>query len=163
MKPLLSGRGLVLLGNSAFLMPLLFFTQPSAALVPTTTAVITNSGSTNTIGYRAFVAPSGIVNYDTGKGPGQGRLPTSLTAKFFRDIKAAMPLAQLPVKRGCIKSVSFGASTFVVLGVERSPDVSCPGNAKAQTLESDVNLIVKALSVGNVPWSQGKELPPQNF
>lgn len=139
------------------------FSQSSNALIPSTTAVITNSGSTNTIGYRIYVAPSGAVNYVTGIGAGHNRIPRSLTTKFFRDIRAAMPLSQLPTI-ACLKSASFGTSTFITFGRERSPDVSCAGrDSRTLILNRDVYAIVKTLSIGNVPKSQGKALPPQNF
>ncbi|MHC5828599.1 MAG: hypothetical protein ACYT04_75045, partial [Nostoc sp.] len=133
------------------------------ALVRSDVAIIVNSGSTNTIGYRIYVSPSGEVNYVDGKGSNQGKLSHKLTEKFFRDIKIAEPLSNLPVKLGCAKSVSFGTTTSIRLAVEQSQDISCPGNGKAQRLDNDVIAIAKALNVVNVPKSQGKPLPPQNF
>lgn len=102
------------------------------------------------MGYKITVAPSGNVSYVTGKRSGQGKLTAALTQKFFQDIKAAMPLSQLP-KLGCMKSTSFGASTIIILGSERSPDVSCPGNPKATALNEDAEAIVKVLKLGQVP------------
>ncbi|WP_392534245.1 hypothetical protein [Nostoc sp. C117] len=139
-------------------------TSPSAiGLVPNNVAVIVNSGSTNTIGYRIYVSPSGEVNYVDGKGSNQGKLSKKLTKKFFRDVKFAEPLSNLAVRQDCAKSVSFGTSTTINLGGQQSPDISCPGDAKAQRLDNDVIAIAKALNVVNVPKSQGQPLPPQNF
>ncbi|MEH2243460.1 hypothetical protein [Nostoc sp.] len=136
--------------------------QSAMALIPNNVAVILNSGSTNTIGYRIYVSQSGEVNYVDGKGSNQGKLSEKLTEKFFRDLKVGEPLSNLPV-RGCVKSVSFGTSTIIRLAGQQSQDISCPGNAKAQRLDNDVIAITKALNVVNIPRSQGKALPPENF
>lgn len=152
-----------LLGFLACMSLLIISPQSTIALVLSTTAVILNSGSTNTIGYRIYVSPSGEANYVDGNGSGQGQLDEKLTKRFFRDLKAAEPLSELPVK-SCIKSVSFGTTTTVSLGGERSPDISCPSDSdRVEDLEEDVTEIAKALKVVNVPNSQGKPLPPLNF
>jgi len=137
--------------------------SPSIALVPLNVATIINSGSTNTIGYRIYVNPSGQANYVDGKGEGQGTIPQRLTRKFFKDLQTAKPLSTLPVRQPCIKPTSFGTSTTIKLGAEQSPDISCPGNAKAWALDNDVIAIAKFLKVTNVPITEGKPLPPQNF
>ncbi|MEH2411682.1 hypothetical protein [Nostoc sp.] len=141
---------------------LLCSSQLAMALVPNNIAIILNSGSTNTIGYRIYVSPNGEVNYVDGKGSNQGKLSEKLTKKFLGDLKVAEPLSNLP-KQSCVKSVSFGTTTTIRLADQQSPDISCPGNAKAQRLDNDVIAIAKALNVVNVPKSQGKPLPPQNF
>ena len=142
---------------------LVFLPQSLMALVPNNVGVIFNSGSTNTIGYRIYISPSGDVNYVDGKGSGTGKLSKSLTKQFFNDLKAAEPLSKLPVKQPCIKSISFGTATTVSLGSQQSSDINCPANGKAKSLDNDVIAILKALKVGNVPINQGKPLPPQNF
>lgn len=141
---------------------LMFSAQSGLALVLNNVAVIRNSGSTNTIGYRIYVSPSGKASYVDGNGSGQGKIAKKLTKRFFHDLKVAEPLSTLPTE-SCVKSVSFGTSTTVSLGAQQSPDVSCPGNAKAKRLDQDVTEIAKVLHVVNVPKSQGKPLPPQNF
>ncbi|MBH8575171.1 hypothetical protein I8752_19555 [Nostocaceae cyanobacterium CENA369] len=137
--------------------------QSAIALVPNNVAVIANSGSTNTIGYRIYVSPTGEANYVDGKGSGQGKLPEKLIKKFFHNLKVAEPLSSLPVKQGCVKSTSFGTTTTISLGGQQSQDISCPGNQKAQKLDTDIIAIAKILKVVNVPKNQGKPLPPQNF
>lgn len=137
--------------------------QATRASLVNNVAVIVNTGSTNTIGYRIYVSPSGAANYVDGKGYGQAQLPEKLTETFFDDLKVAQPLSTLPVQLGCVKSVSFGTTTYLELGAFESPDVSCPGSIKAQHIYNDVIVIAKALNVKNVPNSQGKPLPAQNF
>jgi hypothetical protein len=135
---------------SATVLPALLFSQSTPAGVPSTTAIVVNSGSTNFMGYQITVAPSGSVSYVMGKKSGKGKLTATLTQKFFQDIKAAMPLSQLP-KQGCIKSTSFGTSTVIILGSERSPDVSCPGTPKETALNEDAEAIAKVLKISKVP------------
>ncbi|WP_155967555.1 hypothetical protein [Kamptonema formosum] len=137
--------------------------SPSLALVTRNTAVLVNSGSTNTIGYRIYLSPSGEASYVDGNGQKTGTVPERIVKKFFQQIQVDMPLSQLPVKQPCIKSTSFGTETFVSFNGEQSPDVSCPGNRKAEKLFTDASEIVQFLHVTNVPRSQGQELPPQVF
>lgn len=158
MRPLLSKNFLGIAGISI----LAFSSQVSLAAVPINVAVIFNSGSTNTIGYRIYVNPSGEATYFDGKGQGHGKISQALTKKFFADIQAAEPLSKLPVKR-CVKPASFGTTTTIRLGAEQSPDISCPGNALERTLDKDVIAIAKALKVRNIPKNQGHPLPLQNF
>ncbi len=132
-------------------------------IVPKNVAVILNSGSTKTIGYRLFVFPSGQVRYIDGDGRKIGKISVALTQQFFSDLRAAMPLEKLPTKKPCRKPIAVGTSTTIRLGAAQSPDVSCPGNAIAQALFHDVTAIAKALSVRNIPRTQGRELPPWNF
>jgi hypothetical protein len=155
-------QGLMMLVAVALATLLIVLANSSEAVVPGNTAVIINSGSTNMIGYRIYITPSGELSYVAGNGQGQGKLSSGLKRRFFRDLAAAMPLSQLPVS-SCIKSISFGTSTVVQLGGERSPDLSCPGNAQAEALSHDLTAIAQFLHVTNVPRSEGQELPPQNF
>ena len=148
---------------SCSMLALPIFSQKTFALVPSNTVVIANSGSTNTVGYRIYVSPSGQVTYVDGKRQGRGKLSPVITKQFFSDLRAAEPLSQLPMRRPCLKPASFGTSTTVRLGAQQSADLSCPGNDKAELLFKDVNVIRRILHVTNVPRSEGKELPPQNF
>ena len=143
---------------------LLFFlwTTPGLALVTLNTAVITNSGSINTIGYRIYVSPDGKVSYVDGHGSGQGQLSEKLTERFFYHLAEARPLSALPEEH-CVKSVSFGTSTYLALGGDRSPDLSCPGSDKVQDLEDAIHAITGTLGIKNVLNSEGTPLPPIRF
>ena len=136
---------------------------PAQAMVMSNTVVVSNSGSTNFIGYRLSIAPGGQAVYVTGEGPRRGWLPRSMLRRLKRDIAAASPLSGLPLPASCMKPMSFGTSTFVALGSERSPDLTCPANGAARALKRDVVAIVSFLGIRNVPHAQGTELPPQNF
>ena len=132
-------------------------------MVMTTTIVITNSGSTNTIGYRIFIGATGEASYVSGAGSGKATLPATLYAKLKGDVDAAKPLSGKARAVTCMKPASFGTSTYLALGGDRTEDLSCPGNAAEQELKEDIEAVVAFLKVDNIPRSQGKELPPQNF
>ncbi len=119
------------------------------------TAVIVNSGSTNTAGFRIVVDQSGNAEFTAGtRGPGrppgqkpkqmQRQLPDALVQRLYSDLGAATPLSSLPAQR-CMKSASFGTKLTIEFGGEETPDLSCPGgdNAKLQALTKDANEIVK--------------------
>jgi hypothetical protein len=116
--------------------------RPQVSLLPRNVAVILKTASTNTACERFLVAPSGQVSFAIGNRTGQGTLQAPLTKKFFEAIKAAEPLSKLPIQLNCMKSASFGTSTFVSLDREKSPDLSCPGNAKAKQLFEDSTAIL---------------------
>src|SRR5437879_5663764 len=96
-------------------------------------AIIINSGSTNSLGYRIYVAHNGTATYivgngtryGVGNGTRYGRLSQELTLRFFHDIALAQPLSSLPSIRACAKSVSFGTDTYVRFEGQTSPDLSC--------------------------------------
>lgn len=112
------------------------------------TVEIVNSGSTNTAGYSIVVEKSGRADYTSRPRRGQAaekirkEIPKTLAERLFRDVEAARPLADLPV-RHCAKSVSFGTRTMVVSGDEESPDLSCGSDdRRAQALAADVREVV---------------------
>jgi hypothetical protein len=113
------------------------------------TAVIVNSGSTNRAGFRVEVDRSGAAVYtSTPRGQPAERVrrnvPDELLRRFYADLEAAHPLSALPAER-CAKSVSFGTTTIVELGSERTPDISCPNarNPNTKALMRDVDEIVQ--------------------
>lgn len=136
---------------------------PSGQMVMTTTIEISNSGSTNLIGYRVLIGTDGSTSFVSGDGPGQATLPAELFDRLKHDIAAAKPLANLSSAATCMKPVSFGTSTFLTVGGDRSPDLTCPADAAAMRLMDDVSEIIDDLKIRNVPRGEGKDLPPQNF
>jgi hypothetical protein len=122
--------------------------------------VIENSGSTNAIGFRVRISAEGRAAYVSGAGAGEALLPHAVFHRLRRDVERGLPLAGLPVPP-CMKSVSFGTKTYLVVGMDRSPDLSCPASGKVQALEDDVAAVIGALKIGNVARSQGTPLPPE--
>lgn len=137
--------------------------SPQHGMVMSTTIVITNSGSTNTIGWRILIGANADASYVSGDGAGNATLPADLYAKLKGDVEAAKPLGQLPSAVSCMKSASFGTATYLSIGGEHSPDLECPGNDPERALKTDVDAIVAYLKLRNTPRSEGKDLPPQNF
>ena len=116
-------------------------------------AAIINSGSTNRPGFRIVVARSGVAEY-TATPPRRTPQPQesepitlaisrTLTDRLYSDLKAASPLASLPIPH-CVKSVSFGSRLTIGFGAEQSPDLSCGsgGNSAMESLIRDCNEIV---------------------
>jgi hypothetical protein len=135
---------------------------PGGAMVMTTTIQIINTGATDSIGYRVLLGADGSASFVSGDGSGHATLPAGLFDRLQQDITAAKPLADLPTQT-CMKPVSFGTSTFVAQGGDRSPDLTCPANRAAQSLKDDVAAVTAFLKLRNVPRGTGQELPPQNF
>ena len=122
-----------------------------AAALPaeTGTAVIVNSGSTNSPGFRIVVERPGTADYTQTRGRAstvKGHIPPELAKRFFTDLEAGKPLADLP-HRTCMKSASFGTTLTVEFSGETTPDLNCKSGAgpKLQSLMNDVNEIVKAV------------------
>jgi hypothetical protein len=110
-------------------------------------AVILETGSTNALGYRIVVRRSGAAEYVEGAVRRTTTLRANTTANFFADLKAAMPLSTLPAAR-CMKSASFGSSTFGWWRGQRSPDLQCIADPRATALYSDVKTIAVELGLG---------------
>ena len=90
-------------------------------------------------------------------------LSDELYARLKTDIGAAGPLSKMPMVVGCVKSASFGTTTTIATGGETSPDLSCAGSEASKKLKEDIDAVVAALKIRNVPRGGGKELPPQNL
>jgi hypothetical protein len=124
--------------------------------VPKGAAVILNTGSTNTSGYRIVVQRSGAAEFIDAKRRATGRIPAALAAKFFGELESAMPLSKIPIYP-CMKSASFGTALFIWWRGERSPDLTCPANAKDAILGTDAGAIADALGVSTIP--RGRPIP----
>ena len=114
--------------------------------VPVETAVIVNTGSTNTKGYQITVSSTGGARMD-GKALG---LPIAMNKQLFHDLAAAMPLSGLPARHG-MRSASFGTRTFVTYKGQQSPDLTFGGDARASALKADIEAITQELGVTNAP------------
>ncbi|MDQ2817710.1 MAG: hypothetical protein M3T49_05790 [Candidatus Eremiobacteraeota bacterium] len=108
-------------------------------------AVLLNTGSTNSRGYRIVVAPNGDARYASGVTSGFGRLSPRLRSKLFADLRAAVPLSAAAGQR-CIKSASFGTSLFAWWKGRRSGDLSCGGGPAA--LVNDAESAAVQLHIG---------------
>ena len=142
---------------------------PGYLPVPKGAAVILNTGSTNTSGYRIVVQQTGNAEYIMEMTRAKAHVPGSIVSKFFSDLHAAAPLQTL-LREPCMKSISFGTSLFVYWDHTRSPDLSCPADARGRALEADVQSVALALHLSSaprgpvmrplMPGEQHKPLPP---
>jgi hypothetical protein len=119
-------------------------------------AVIVDSGSTNTAGYRIEMWSDGsatIALHRRGVAPGAAQpfsVGGAVTARLFADLQAAK-VANV-TGSPCMKSASFGSTTRVSWHGWTSPDLDCPSeNALLTSVIRDVNLIRAASGIGSLP------------
>ncbi|MHB8432400.1 MAG: hypothetical protein ACYC8W_04870 [Candidatus Tyrphobacter sp.] len=106
-------------------------------------AVIVNSGSTNTVGWRIAVRSNGVGTVSGAAGRRRFSVPSGLALKFLNDAQAARDAHA--AGRPCMKSASFGTRLNVLWHGWTSPDLSCPVTfAPLTALSSDVSRIVDA-------------------
>lgn len=122
---------------------------------PVETAVIVNTGSTNTKGYEITVYSTGgaMLLMKAADRPikySVNARKVQEASKLFRDLAAAMPLTDLPVRHG-MRSASFGTRTFITYKGQQSPDLTFGGDARAATLKADIDAITQQLGVSNSP------------
>ncbi|HEV3091580.1 MAG TPA: hypothetical protein VGX91_09110 [Candidatus Cybelea sp.] len=133
----------------------------TAATPAPDTALIVDSGSTNTLGYRIEVSADGAASISmqgrsTTASPGPAKAFTvsaDTVKKFFADLAAARSgnVATVP----CMKSASFGTTLHVTWQGWTSPDLSCPPKDQLGTaLVADVDAIRNASGVGPAPLRQ---------
>jgi hypothetical protein len=129
------------------------------AATPPDSAVIVNSGSTNTSGYAIQVSSEGkasvtIQNRGTATGtPKPFTVSTETTARFFSDLAAARKANAVTVP--CMKSASFGTSEHVKWQGWVSPDLTCPPkDSVGEALVKVVDEIRQAAGVSTNPLIQ---------
>ena len=154
---LTSERSLLPRSLTALTAALLLTALPALAKptpkAPVQTAVIENSGSTNTTGYTLRISPSGEAGQVIGNDLMEFKpaaLPKAEVKKFFADLNAAMPLTSLPVRHG-MRSASFGTETFITYKGQKSPDLTFASDPRTAALKADIDSITKALHIGNAP------------
>ena len=151
---------LVVFGAAGLLLSALPVCAKKTPKAPVQTAMIVNTGSTNTRGYQLQVASDGGAAFSTGsvnKAAVTGDLVVHYRSgtvrdanKFFQDLNAAMPLTSLPVRHG-MRSASFGTQTYITYKGQRSPDLTFASDPRTVALKADIDSITKALHVGNAP------------
>jgi hypothetical protein len=148
----------------------LFLVAICIAATPRDLAVIVDSGSTNTLGYKIEVWSdgSGRLTLQNRAGVAQGApksftLPAATTARFFSDLQAARK--GNATSEPCAKSASFGTTTHVMWQGWTSPDLDCPPEVPlTSALVRDVADIrvasgVATLPMRRVPWTPATPTP----
>jgi len=129
------------------------------AAAPPDSAVIVNSGSTNSMGYSIEVSSDGkasvtMQSHGSSAGaPKQFTVPAATAQRFFGDLAAARKgnAATVP----CMKSASFGTTTHVKWQGWVSPDLSCPPkDSLGDALVKDIDAIRKAGGISAMPLRQ---------
>ena len=127
------------------------------AAAPRDSAVIVNSGSTNTVGYSITVWSDGQASLTTQNRDGSATGPAkpftvsaATAARFFNDLAAAKSSNAATVP--CMKSASFGSSMHVKWQGWVSPDLECPAKGAAgDALIRDVDAIRQASGLAPQP------------
>lgn len=107
--------------------------------------VITDTGSTNRPGLSISIGTRGHAVIESRRGAKvRLRIESELQHRFMEHVEAAAPLNELKVNH-CMKSVSFGSSTFITYQGSRSPDLSCPNqqDPHAAALQKDLDEIME--------------------
>jgi hypothetical protein len=124
---------------------------------PRDTAVIVNSGSTNSYGYSIQVWSDGKASVTLKENGGAAvstpkafTVPATTAARFFSDLAAARKGNATTVP--CMKPVSFGTSTHVTWQGWTSPDLTCPPKDQlGDALVKDVDEIRQASGIPALP------------
>ena len=121
-------------------------TAPPGMRIPVapTEALIVNSGSTNTAGYRLRVDAAGRTTLQQGDIALRKTVSVRLAQRFFADLRAAGPLDAMRPAR-CMKSTSFGTTMTIVYRGKTSPDVSCA--SAGRRLDEDALALADAAGV----------------
>ncbi len=98
----------------------------SCAWLASAQVTVIDTGSTNVAGMNVTLESSGpqAMVEPRGGSPQKITLTHVMCNRLMQDLKAAGPLKDLPAVH-CMKSVSFGTSTFIEFNGDRSPDLSC--------------------------------------
>jgi hypothetical protein len=123
------------------------------AAAPIDTAVIVNSGSTNSYGYSIHVSSDGNATVTMQEKSGTAvstpkpfTVPQATATRFFSDLAAARKVNM--VTEPCMKSASFGSSIHVTWQGWTSPDLTCPPKGSSgDALLKDVDAIRQASGV----------------
>jgi hypothetical protein len=120
-------------------------------------AVIVNSGSTNTAGYKIDVWSDGSASVTLQNRMGVAQSspkPFTVTAALAKNFLGTLKAARDGHATGspCMKSASFGSTTRVTWHGWTSPDLECPpDNALVAAIAHDAGLIRQASGIDTGP------------
>ncbi|MFY9737860.1 MAG: hypothetical protein WAK11_02300 [Candidatus Cybelea sp.] len=128
--------------------------------VPLDSAVIVDSGSTNTQGYRIEIRSDGSASVSTGSSsPKPFTVAQATVGRFFGDLAAARK--GNATSAPCVKSASFGSTLRITWQQWVSPDLTCPPkDALGAALVTDVKTLREAAGIGAATLRQGPEAQP---
>jgi hypothetical protein len=114
--------------------------------VPHDAAVILNTGSTNTLGYRIVIQRSGQAEYIRGTTRAVTHVDPALAQQFFVDMQRDRPFAEHSISN-CMKPASFATSLYVWWRGQRTYDLSCPVAPTEVAVAADARRIAAALGL----------------
>jgi hypothetical protein len=146
--------------RSETLLTLIAIAGLMAAAPPRDSAIIVNSGSTNSTGFKISVwsdgSASAILQNRDGTPAGKAKsftVPAATASRFFSDLAAARKANAATVR--CMKSASFGTSTYITWQGWKSPDLDCPPkDSLGDALVKDVAAIRQASGISTLPARQ---------
>jgi hypothetical protein len=118
-------------------------------------AVIERSAATNLAGFSITVTRAGAATVRSGPTIRSVDLGQELARQLYADLDRAGRLGDLPTGH-CMKSASFGTTTTIAYGGQRSPDLQCAHNAVERSLNEDAQTILQTATSG---MRQGWSLP----
>ncbi|MGA7202694.1 MAG: hypothetical protein WBX26_12755 [Candidatus Cybelea sp.] len=144
-------------------MPLILTAYAAVFLIgaaPPDSAVVVDSGSTNTLGYRIEVRSDGSASVSSGSSsPKPFTVPQATVQRFFANLAAARKGNATTAP--CVKSASFGSTLRITWQQWVSPDLSCPPkDALGAALVTDVQTLRSAAGIGAAPLRQGPGIQP---
>jgi hypothetical protein len=120
---------------------------------PSTAVTIYNPGDTDFTGYAIAVEPDGQAWSMDGAGRSQSQLPFAVTQAFFTDLAAAGPLTSLTA-HPCTASRETSETNsqtdpgiYLVWRGQRSPNLQCASDPRADRLLADATSIAHAMYV----------------
>lgn len=142
------------------------FAIAMVAAAPRDSALILDSGSTNTQGYKIEVWSDGTASLApldrVGAVQGAAKpftVPAATATRFFADLAAARKAGV--TGEPCMKSASFGTTTKIVWHGWKSPDLDCPAsNAVMTALVHDVGEIRQTSGISAEPLRRAPVAQP---
>jgi hypothetical protein len=118
-------------------------------------AVIERSAATNLAGFSVTVTRAGVATVRSGPTVRYIDQKQELARQLYADLDRAGKLGDLPTGH-CMKSASFGTTTTIAYGGQRSPDLQCAQNALERSLNADAQAIFQIATTG---MPAGRPLP----
>jgi hypothetical protein len=104
---------------------------PTVTPVPTGPVSAIVSSSTNVHSYTILLQQNASATLTQNGYTGTATIPATDSARYFEDLNAYSPLADVATLPTCAKSASYGTRTMLTYAGSTSGDVSCPPSTTA--------------------------------
>ena len=109
-------------------------------------AVVSNSGSTNALGFTLVIRRDGSTDVFQRGHEARGTLARPQTAWLFAKLDAAGPVSAIAIGR-CMRSMSFGSITRVAFHGSVSGDLGCALDTDGRELKRTIGVIAAQLGL----------------